>query len=87
MDDEKTALDDFFCAFYNALLKLCFTNTNHFEDEPPNSASRTIIRTAKLLLNDEELPEYLRLRVLFILARAIGDDSIAQETMDKVRKT
>ncbi|THX70274.1 hypothetical protein D6D05_08682, partial [Aureobasidium pullulans] len=54
---------------------------------PPNSATRTIIRTAKSLLNDTELPEYLRLGVLVSLASVLRDETIAQETIDKAWKT
>ncbi|THW68861.1 hypothetical protein D6D19_08730 [Aureobasidium pullulans] len=86
MDDEKTALDKFFRASYDALLILCCENYHHFGDEPPNSATRTIIRTAKSLLNDTELPEYLRLRVLVSLASVLRDETIAQEIFDKAWK-
>ncbi|CAD0051814.1 unnamed protein product [Aureobasidium pullulans] len=87
MDDEKTALDKFFRASYDALLILCCENYHHFGDEPPNSATRTIIRIAKSLLNDTELPEYLRLGVLVSLASVLRDETIAQETIDKAWKT
>ncbi|THY26070.1 hypothetical protein D6D01_04600 [Aureobasidium pullulans] len=87
MNDEKTALDKFFRASYDALLILRCENNDHLDYDPPNSTTRTIIRTAKSLLNDTELPEYLRLRVLFILADVSDDESIAQETIDIARKT
>ncbi|THY80441.1 hypothetical protein D6C92_10617 [Aureobasidium pullulans] len=73
MDDEKTALDKFFRASYNALLELCSTNINHFEDEPLNPMTYTISHAAESLLSNAEFPEYLRLRVLRIVANVLGD--------------
>ncbi|THY70212.1 hypothetical protein D6C93_10540, partial [Aureobasidium pullulans] len=77
----------FFRASYDALLELCSTNINHFEDEPLNPVTYTISHAAESLLSNAEFPEYLRLRVLRIVANVLGDESIAQETIDKARKT
>ncbi|THY48334.1 hypothetical protein D6C99_05508 [Aureobasidium pullulans] len=87
MDNEKTALDKFFRASYDALLELCPTNISQFEDEPLNPVTYTISHTAESLLSNAEFPEYLRLRVLRIMANVLGDESIAQETIDKAQKT
>lgn len=87
MDDEKTALDKFFRASYGALLELCSTNINQFEDEPLNPVTYTISHAAGSLLSNAEFSEYLRLRVLRVVANVLDDESIAQETIDKAQKT
>ncbi|THX70126.1 hypothetical protein D6D04_10029 [Aureobasidium pullulans] len=87
MDNEKTALDKFFRASYDALLELCSTNINQFEDEPLNPVTYTISHAAESLLSNAEFPEYLRLRVPRVVANVLDDESIAQETIDKAQKT
>ncbi|THX89793.1 hypothetical protein D6D08_03733, partial [Aureobasidium pullulans] len=62
-------------------------NINQFEDEPLNPVTYTISHAAESLSSNAEFPEYLRLRVLRIVANVLGDESIAQETIDKARKT